>query len=134
MNRYIEHTTETLTAEYRRMIAEVARREKLINLGLTEEEAVWFEVPAVLGKQCLVSIFIGGKFATCEEFAGADKAGVTLEFTLAEAKEFAGICKAFWTTFDRKTLRSKLNAYCKQCLEPLFSYNYKDDIIGFIED
>ena len=136
MNNYIEHTTETLTQEYKRMIAEVVRRERLIRLGLTEEEALWFEVPTVLGKQCLVSVCIDGKFFTCREFAGAEKAGVTLEFTLAEAKEFAAICKEFWHTFapGRKTLRARVNAYCKQRIQSLYSYNYTSDTIGFIED
>lgn len=115
MNNYTEHTRETLTQEYKRMIAEVVRRERLIDLGMTEEEALWFEIPAVLGKQCLVSIYIDGNFFSCKEFAGVEKAGITLEFTLAEAKEFAAICKDFWTTFApaRKTLRARINAYCK---------------------
>lgn len=136
MNNYTEHTTETLTQEYKRIIAEVVKREMLIDLGMTEEEAMWFEVPAVLGKQCLTSVYIDGKFITCMEFAGVEKAGITLEFTLAEAKEFAAICKDFWTTFPsaRKTLRARVNAYCKMRIQSLYSYNYKDDIVGFIED
>lgn len=134
MNNYIGCTTETLTKEYKAMIAEVVRREKLIALGMTEEEALWFEVPTVIGKQCLTSVYIDGKFFTCKEFVGAEKAGVTLEFTLAEAKEFAGICKDFWITFERKTLRARVNAYCKNRILSCCSYNYTSDIIGFIED
>ena len=118
------------------MINEVVRRERLIELGMTEEEAMWFEVPTVLGKQCLVSVYIDGKFFSCKEFAGVEKAGITLEFTLAEAKEFAAICKEFWATFPsaRKTLRARVNAYCKMRIQSLYSYNYTSDTIGFIED
>ena len=136
MNSYIESTTESLTNEYKRMIAEVVRREQLIDLGLTEDEATWFEIPAVLGKHSLVSVYIDGNFFSCKEFAGVEKAGITLEFTLAEAKEFAAICKDFWTTFAqaRKTLRARVNAYCKMRIQSLYSYNYTSDIIGFIED
>ena len=136
MNNYIEHSRETLTQEYKRMIREVVRREQLIELGLTEEEALWFEVPAVLGKDCLVSIYIDGKFFTCKEFAGTERAGVTIELTLAEVKEFAAICKDFWTTFapGRKTLRARVNAFCKMRIQSLYSYNYESDVIGFIED
>ena len=136
MNNYIESTTESLTNEYKKMIAEVVRRERLIELGLTEDEATCFEIPAVLGKQSLVSVYIDGKFFSCKEFAGVEKAGITLEFTLAEAKEFAGICKDFWTTFapGRKTLRARVNAYCKMRIKSLYSYNYESDVIGFIED
>lgn len=136
MNNYTEYTIETLTKEYKRMIAEVVRRERLIDLGMTEEEALWFEVPAVLGKQCLVSVYIDGRFFTCKESAGVEKAGITLEFTLAEAKEFAEICKIFWTTFASacKTLRARVNAYCKQRVNYEYSYNWTNDIIGFYED
>lgn len=136
MNNYTEHTTETLTKEYKKMIAEVVRREKLIDLGMTEEEAIFFEIPTVLGKQCLTSVYIDDIFFSCKEFAGVEKAGITLEFTLAEAKEFAAICKDFCTTFapGRKTLRARVNAYCKMRIQSLYSYNYTSDTIGFIED
>lgn len=137
MNNYTEHTTETLTQEYKKMIAEVVRRERLIRLGLTEEEALWFEVPTVLGKRTILSINIDGHYADIKEFDGrtGDAANVTINFTLSEAKEYAAICKDFWATFKtaRKTLRARINAYCKQRVAK-FSFGWQNDIIGFVED
>ena len=137
MNNYIESTTESLTNEYKRMIAEVVRRERLIELGLTEEEVTWFEVPTVLGKHTIISINIDGRFADIKEFDGRtdDAANVIINFTLSEAKEYAKLCKDFWTTFNtaRKTLRARVNAYCKQRVAE-YSYGWQNDIIGFLED
>ena len=137
MNNYIEHTTESLTNEYRRMIAEVVRRERLIRLGLTEEEALWFEVPTVLGKRTISSINIDGHFADIKEFDGraGDEANVTINFTLSEAKEYAKLCEDFWITLKtaRKTLRARVNAYCKQRVAK-FSFGWQNEIIGLVED
>ena len=136
MNNYIESTTETLTNEYKRMINEVVRRERLIRLGMTEEEALWFEVPTVLGKHTIISINIDGHFADIKEFDGRadDAANVTINFTLSEAKVYAKLCNDFWTTFNaaRKILRARVNAYCKQRVTE-FSYGWQNDIIGFEE-